>query len=317
MVFAFLCAASTGFSNAHLVQIPKIEGLPAPHPLAISADGRTVVGQFAPGNPFTWRGSEVARFRPSSNEKILDQYAQSVSADGKVIVGRAGGAYVWTRNKGMRMIGDSSSFAYGVSESGSEVVCQVEGKKGIRGYLWTPAGKINFDSFSPTCISGDGKVAAGIQTDHGTIRAFEFRGQISQQLPMPDEYTDSSAFAASRDGSSIVGSVIGDRGTSAALWRNDKFVKLQGLGQNTAVAKSVSRDGSFIGGYAGNEAALWTPDGKGNYLEMILKTSGASTTGWKFESINGIARVGKVVYVTGWAHVNGKEAGYWARFQVK
>ena len=157
MVLAFICVASTGFSNARLVQIPKLTGLPAPHPLAISADGRTVIGQFAPGNPFTWRGGETARFHPSSKPTVLDQYAQGVSGDGKTIVGRAGGAYIWTRSKGMKLIGDASTFAYAVSENGSEVACQVEGKAQLKGYLWSQSGTINFDSFTPTCIQVTGK----------------------------------------------------------------------------------------------------------------------------------------------------------------
>lgn len=317
MVLAYVCALSTGFSNARLVQIPSIKGLPAPHPLAISADGKTVVGQFAPGNPFTWRGGETARFRPSSNPDILDQYAQAVSSDGKVIVGRAGGAYVWTRNKSLKMLGDASTFAYGVSESGNEVICQVEGKPNRRGFLWSAAGTINFDSFSPTCISGNGKAAAGIQTEHGSVRAFEFRNQVAQELVLPDVFTDSSAYAINRDGTSIVGIVFNDKVTSAALWRNSKFIKLADLGQTVAVAKTICRDGSFIGGYIGNEAAIWTPDGKATLLEAILKNSGASTSGWKFESINGLTRVGKTVYATGWAHRNGKEAGYWVSFRTK
>lgn len=317
MVFGFICAVSTGFSNARLVQLPKIEGLPAPHPLAISADGKNVVGQFAPGNPFLWRGGAIIRFRPSSNPNVLDQYAEAASYDGKTIVGRAGGAYVWTRGKGMKLIGDESTFAYGVSEKGTEVVCQVDGKDGIRGFLWTPTGKVNFDSFSPICISGDGKVVAGIRTEHGSVRAYEFKNQVAQELPFPDEFTDSSAFAANKDGSIIVGSVTNDKRTSAAFWKHSKFFKLMDLGQTTALATCVARDGSLIGGYLGTEAALWSADGKVNYLEIILRTSGANTTGWKFESVDGIAKVGKTVYVTGWAHYKGNEAGFWASFRVK
>ncbi|MBI1333177.1 MAG: hypothetical protein GC165_09885 [Armatimonadetes bacterium] len=317
MVLAHICALSTGFSNAHLVQLPKISGLPAPHPLAISADGKTVVGQFAPGQPFTWRGGEVARFRPSSNPKVLAQYAQAVSADGQVIVGQAGGAYVWTRHKGLQMIGNASSFARAVNEKGTAVACQVQGNPDVRGYLWTKSGVINFDSFTPTCISGDGKVVAGIRADHTTVRAYEFRNQVSQELPLPDIYTDSSAYGVNKDGSVIVGGAISDENSPAAFWKNGKFVKLDLLGQANAVAKTVARDGSFIGGYAGPEAVVWKADGTGNYLEMILKTSGASTKGWRFESIDGLARVGNTVYVTGWAHVNDHEAGYWASFRVK
>ena len=114
----------------------------------------------------------------------------------------------------------------------------------------------------------------------------------------------------------IVGEVIGTKGTFAALWQKGKFIKLENMGQPNAVAKTITRDGSYIGGYAGSEAVIWTPDGKAIYLEMLLKHSGSRVAAWKFESINGMARVGHRVFLTGWAHFNGKEAGYYASFHV-
>ena len=305
-----------GFSNARLTMIPKVQGLPAPHPLAISADGKTVVGQFAPGNPFTWRGAETARFHPSSNPNILDQFAQGVSANGTSIVGKAGGAYIWAKGKGLKMIGDASSYGYAISEDGSTVACQVEGKKDRKGFLWSASGSVNLETFAPTCISGNGKVAAGIQINHGSVKAFYFHNQVSEELPLPDEFTDSTAFATNRDGSTIVGNAFNSFGTFAVLWKRGKFLKLDNLAQQEAVAKSITRDGSYIGGYAGSEAVLWNSEGKANYLEMVLKHSGTSTNGWKFESINGISRVGDTLFLTGWGHFGGKEAGYYARIHV-
>jgi uncharacterized membrane protein len=284
--------------------------------LAISADGKTVIGQFAPGNPFTWRGGETARFRPSSNENILDQYAQGVSANGKVIVGKAAGAYVWIKGKGMKSIGNSTTFSYGVSEDGTMVACQDEGKSNRKGYIWSESGVINLETFAPTCISGDGKVVAGIRNEHGSLKAFYFHNQVSEALPVPDEFSDSAAFGVSRDGGTIVGDAFNARGTFAAKWVQGKFEKLQNFGRE-AVAKSVTRDGTYIGGYIGSEAALWTPEGKAVYLELLLKNSGASTSGWKFESINGIARVGDTIFCTGWGHQNGRDAGYYASFRIE
>jgi uncharacterized membrane protein len=317
MVSIFLCAAGFGFSDARVLMIPKIQGLPNPHPLAISGDGKTVVGQFSPGNPFIWRGHETARFRPSSNAAILDQYAQGISDNGSTIVGKAGGAYFWTRSNGIHTIGDSSSYAFGVSENASTVACQVEGKKNSRGFIWTKSTTINLTQFSPTCISGNGKVVAGIHTEHGSVRACYFHHQVSEQLPLPAEFTDSAVFAVSRDGSVIVGDAFNNQGTFAALWHNGRFLKLDNLGQPSAVAKAITRDGSYLGGYAGSEAVVWTPDGKAIYLEIVLKHSRGCISGWKFESINGMSRVGHRVYVTGWAHLNGQDVGYYASFHVK
>ena len=316
MVSVFVCAVSIGFSKAHLSMIPRVQGLPAPHPLALSTDGKTVVGQFAPGNPFTWRGGETARFRPSSNPNILDQFAQGVSGNGNVIVGKAGKAYVWTKGRGLKSIGDASAYAYAVSGDGSVVACQVEGSKDRKGFIWSESRSIDLQTFAPTCISSNGKVVAGIRTDHGSVRAFYFHNQVAEELPLPDEFSDSTAFAVDKDGSNIVGDAFGGASTYATLWHLGKFTKLENLGQQEAVAKSVTRDGSFIGGYAGSEAVVWSNEGKAYYLEMILKHAGATSAGWKFESVDGIARVGDTIYVTGWASYNKKEAGYYAHFHV-
>ncbi len=316
MVSVLICAVNMGFSNSRVTMIPRIQGLPAPHPLAISADGKTVVGQFAPGNPFMWRGGSTVQFHPSSDPNILDQFAQGVSANGTVIVGKAGGAYVWTKSKGLRMIGDSSTYAYAISENGRAVACQVEGKNERKGFLWSASGSVNLNLFAPTCISGDGKVAAGIRIDHGVVKAFHFHHKISEELPLPKEFTDSAAFATNCDGSRIVGNAFNTTGTFAVLWNHGKFVKLDNLAQQEAVAKSITRDGTYIGGYAGSEAVIWKPDGRALSLEMLLKHSGTNTSGWKFESINGISRVGKSVFLAGWGQFKGKDAGYYARFHV-
>lgn len=316
MISVFICAVGIGFSNGQVRMIPRVTGLPSPHPYAISADGKTVVGQFAPGMPFTWRGGDTLSFRPSSNATILDQYAQGVSANGKVIVGKAGGAYVWSKGKGTKTIGNGSTFAYGVNEDGTAVACQVEGSKDRKGFIWRENGVINLETFAPTCLSGDGKVAAGIRADLGSVRAFYFHDQVAETLPIPEEFSDSTAYAVNRDGSVIVGSAFSPKGTFAAKWSQGKFVKLDNLAQQETVAKAVTRDGKYIGGYAGSEAVVWSPDGKANYVEMILRHSGAKTSGWKFESVNGIARVGDKIYITGWGHVNGRDAGYYASFHI-
>ncbi|MEI8280963.1 MAG: hypothetical protein WCG75_01025 [Armatimonadota bacterium] len=316
MVSALICAVSTGFSNAHVSMIPRVQGLPSPHPLAISADGKTIVGQFAPGFPFTCRSGVTARFKPSSNPNILDQFAQGVSANGKVIVGKANGAYIWVKSKGLRSIGGPSTYAFASSEDGSVVACQEEGRKDYRGYLWSASGTLKLETFAPTCLSGDGKVAAGIRTEHGSVRAFHFHNQVSEELPLPEEFTDSAAYAVNKDGTCIVGNAFNSAGTFAAVWNKGAFTKLDNLAQQEAVAKAVTRDGTIIGGYAGSEAVVWTEEGKANYLELILKHAGANTAGWKFESINGISRVGDTVYLTGWGHLNGRDAGYYARFHV-
>lgn len=308
--------ASSALAGGTLIQIPKISGLPAPHPYAISADGKTVIGQFAPGNPFVWRGGSTSRFRPGGD--ILDQYCQAISADGSLIVGKAGKAYRWKRS-GANFVARPSTFAYGVSLDGSVIVGQEETKTGSKGFIWTNNTYQPIDEFAAMCVSGNGKIVAGIRNEKGTIRAFERRDKISTALEIPAEASDSTAFGINKDGSKIVGSVTFIKGgTQGALWSPEKgCTLLQNSGMKESVAKCITTDGSWIGGYAGDQAAIWSPDGKITFLEMALRQSGNATKGWNLESVNGIARVGNVLYVTGWAHLNGKDAGYYATFRLK
>jgi uncharacterized membrane protein len=311
-----MLVASSALAGGTLTQVPKISGLPAPHPYAISADGKTVIGQFAPGNPFVWRGGSTARFRPGG--EVLDQYCQAVSADGSVIVGKATKAYQWRRS-GVNFVNRPSTFAYGVSLDGSVIVGQEETKTGSKGFIWTGGIYQSIEEFAAICVSGDGKVIAGIRNDKGTIRAFERRNKVAKELELPRDATDSTAFGINKDGTKIVGSVtFASGGTQGAVWSLNKGITLlQNSGMRESVAKCITVDGSWIGGYAGDQAAIWTPDGKITFLEMALRQSGNSTRGWDLESVNGIARVGNVLFVTGWGHLNGKDAGYYATFRLK
>lgn len=311
----FLSALLPALTLVQIVAIPKVKGLPAPHPYAISGDGRTVIGQFAPGNPFIWRGrSEVSRFRPNSDVNVLDHYAQSINFDGSIIVGKSGSGYRWSRSGGLFLFDKKlDSFAYGVSADGMTVTGQIQEKSGQSGFIWTKrSGLKRIPEFAPTAISANGKVVCGIAINKGETYAFDWQDGFSQPLPTPDTVTDSSAFAVSEDGSVIVGSVTEKSGTSAVKWVNGKIEKLSNLGGTDALGKCITYDGSYVGGYAGDRAAIWDSNGKGFYLDSLLRSPG-----WKFESVNGIAKVGKQLFLTGWGRLNGAEMGYWVSFKIR
>jgi uncharacterized membrane protein len=317
LISGWVVSATLG-GSARIVQIPKVNGLPAPHPYAISGDGRTVIGQFAPGNPFIWRGGEVSRFRPNTDAKILDHYAQAASFDGNTIVGKSGGAYLWKRGgQAVRLGKDSDAFAYGVNQDGSVVVGQVQTAKQLDGFVWSTTGGFQVVPNSPLlAVSPDGHAACGIRTERGIVKAFDWRDGLVDLLPIPAAATDSSAFGISRDGLQIVGSFTTETATSACVWENETYRALPNMGSTDATARCITYDGSYIGGYAGSTAVVWTGAGKGAKLADLLRSHGTTTAGWDFESVTGLARVNNNLYITGWAHYRGKEAGFWASISL-
>lgn len=310
MLLAFL-----GLTAVRVTQLPSYPGTPQPHPYALSADGKVVIGQFAPGNAFVWRGSEIAKFKPSPDKSILDFYAQGASQDGSVIVGKAGQAYRYSRSSGFQLIGklkgDIDSFAYDVSGDGSTVVGYSQAATHNRAFVWHKENGIKEipspvpDSSSiALAISRDGTAACGISSVDTSVRAYRTDFKSSELLPIGKIHTDSTANDISGDGSIIVGAASGLDSSNAVYWKGGQIYFLTNLGRKTAVAKCISEDGLFIGGYCGNDAVIW----KGKEAFRLE----SAFPGWNFESINGIAHVGKRIYVTGWGNRRGRDVGYYA-----
>jgi uncharacterized membrane protein len=324
-VFASLVVTFSG--GASVRRIPNYPGLPAPHPYAISADGKTVVGQFAPGQPFIWRGSECVKFRPSGNPDHLDQYSQAVSADGSTIVGKAGGAYLWNRRTGLKRIGNLpgalDSFAYGVSSDALVATGFVETSSGTRGFIWrAESGNAlipllqGAESCLPSGVSGDGTTVVGVMMISTTARAFKFEGGKSTLLDQTSMFSDSFAAAVSKDGSVIGGYAVSDDASTPVLWINGTMSKLANLGQSECQVKCVSADGTVMGGSVGDHAAIWTADGKGYKVKELMQANGGPTN-MTLETVTGIARVENTVYLTGWAHEGTKDAAYYAKISVR
>jgi len=166
--------------------------------------------------------------------------AYDVSADGAVVVGRAEGllngeAFRWTRESGVRALGDLpggelSSTARAVSGDGSVVVGEGASASGVEAFLWTAA----------TGMVGLGDIPGG---------DFESR-----------------ALDVSIDGNVVVGEAASGTGTSAAeafRWTSDGGMQGLGrlLGDRVSSATAVSHDGSTVAGLSGGgsfEAFRWT-----------------------------------------------------------
>ena len=148
-----------------------MKGLTAPNPCAISADGLTIVGHFSPGVPFIYRKGKIARF--ATQLKTLDPYAQALSSDGSVIVGRAESAFKWSKGGKIASLknlsGFEDSFAFGVSGDGGRVVGYRQTETGGDGFIWKTKGGVSLieppagiSNCFPMAISSNGKTVIGM-----------------------------------------------------------------------------------------------------------------------------------------------------------
>ena len=199
--------------------------------------------------------------------------ASSLSADGRVVVGRRprddnSQAYIWTRETGLRMLGtlagDSRSAAYSVSADGSTVV----GNSWVFGiddepFIWTEHGGMvglghppGFERGRAAAVSADGTTIVGdLITQFPTVIQSAFRWTQEDgfvEMMPPGKIGQSFAVDVSADGSVIVGSAY----TGGSAW--DGFIwsegnGFQGLGSipqgwPSAHPHVVSADGSVVFG---------------------------------------------------------------------
>ncbi|HLO97910.1 MAG TPA: hypothetical protein VK171_04880 [Fimbriimonas sp.] len=300
------------FSVMELVRIPPVKSLPAPHPLGISGDGRTVFGQFSPGNSFVFRSGSLRRFRPAPEARALDQYVTGVSFDGSVIVGSAGGAFVWNRGS-VSYPSSARSFAVGVSSDGQSLAYYVDNNGGYQSVLKRGSTKSSVDGLAPVAVSGDGTTLVGNLTIEGNLVAHTFKNGSLTKLSLDSTFVDSIASGVDAKGSVVVGSAVNRFGTAACVWKDGVFAKLPCGSALTSLAKCVSSDGKVIGGFTGTEAAIWDDTRTRITVDDLL----GNPSGWKFESVNGISKVGNVITITGWGHFRTKEAGYVAKVRMK
>jgi probable HAF family extracellular repeat protein len=304
----------------------------------ISADGAVVTGfgtyEFQEG--ITWYSQA---FRWTETEGMVGlgsvfgyptwSQAYAVSADGLVVVGRSVSelsdeeAFRWTSSSGMVGLGDlpgsyPASEALGVSEDGSVIVgfsYSSASGHAPEAFRWTAAtgmvglGDLPGGLFGSTAygVSGDGTVVVGNsitrEEPYLTYRAFRWtqaEGMVNLGI-LPGTSPDywSSAFAASRDGSVIVGR----SGPEAFRWT--PMEGMIGLGDLPggifgSSATAVSPNGLFIVGTgrseAGSEAFLWDgARGMRNIREILTNDFGLDLTGWMLSEAKGVSTDGRTI----------------------
>ena len=205
--------------------------------------------------------------------------AQSVSADGSVVVGKSIStsgteAFRWTSEGGMVGLRDLlggifRSEALGVSADGSVVVGRGFGLSGTEAFCWTSeSGMVGMGDLAGGIfrsvaedVSDDGSVVVGWSWSVSGQEAFRWTidNGMRGERDLIGGIFSSRALGVSADGSIVVGWGTGVWGREA--FRRPRDSGIIGLGQAARSANDVSADGSVIVGSMGilrPEAFRWT-----------------------------------------------------------
>ncbi len=250
------------------------DGLSSGLAYAVSADGRTVVGQvrvnsIARDRAFRWHNGALqiiqmpVMFDGNSS-------ARGVSADGSVVVGfwsprltDSEQGFVWTPQTGAQSLG-SPSRAFGVSADGRVVVGERSGAA-----RWVDGTVQVLSARTARAASFDGAVVVGILAPvSNQLRAFRWTAQTGvQNLGTLPGGGNSLALAVSWDGATVVGRAFNAQNQLRAFrWTAQTGMQeLDTLGGDST-AWGVSADGSIVVGESQRtdlqsyRACRWTPE---------------------------------------------------------
>lgn len=275
---------------------------------AFSSNGTVAVGtasSLGTQEALRWTKKGFARlgFLPGNQDYSR---AQAISADGSVIAGTAikpgvgRQAVIWTRAKGMVVLGDlggtHQSSGSGISADGKVVVGATSTATSAAvdtdaiAFRWTKKGGMvalgtlpNASTSRATGISANGKVAVGTCSTNGKMQACRWVGTgPAQGLGFISGYDNSVLWHTSRDGSVAVG--------QAHL--------INAVNQQIVSA-----------------AVIWDQTHGLRKLEDVLATDyGISTAGWKIESARGVSSDGKIIAGYG-TNPSGKVEGWMVKLK--
>jgi probable HAF family extracellular repeat protein len=299
---------------------------PGALPSAVSSTG-VVVGSFRDGGGFHWMPTSGAVYIGGRN-------ASGVSRDGRTIVGTGIDASnneqagIWLRGSEWRLLGSIVpnpapcdaliSSTYGTNGDGSVLVGLAwNGCSIARAFRWEEAtGMVDLGSTVPgrssraNNVSGDGRVVVGWQDAATGFRQGARWIDGRQQLFAGPAGQVGEAFAASADGSIVVGQVCNPSAPleqAAWVWTSagglqclpPPRVRLPAIFLGKAIA--TSDDGRVIGGGHSfgleSEAVIWL-DRTPHYLKDYLRQHGVPDAfeGWVNTGIvTGMSRDGRML----------------------
>lgn len=328
MLASLILVASSAAAES-LTPIPILPGGDYRIATAISGDGSAVTGYGPPAGAIRWivGGGWTALGAIPGDHGY--SYGAGISADGSVVVGRSEWgppfsrstqASRWTSDGGMvglgYLNGGLTSEAKGVSADGTVVVGfgNSSALQVVEAFRWTAAegmrglGSLPGGQFSvANAVSGDGSVVVGRSNTASDVHTQAFRwtaegGMVGLGF-LPDGGYTSDAFAASYDGSVIVGTAARPGRAEAFLWTAGGGMVGLGVlpGKASSEAYGVSGDGSVVVGanYGGVEQAfIWTRDsGMRSLLDVLVEGGATDLNGWQIRRAVGISADGRSVLV--------------------
>jgi uncharacterized membrane protein len=301
----FRCVCSRGFTGDEcderiLERLGYPEGDGASQALAVSADGRVVVGESNPGSPPArcWRWTAMDGF--TILEVPVDdacRFAHDVSADGSVVVGESEQrALRWVMSTTAQPLGSAQAItsARGVSADGLVVVGSYGSGQAFR---WTQAGGLALLAFVrdgwAEDVNADGTVIVGCSMDQPVRTPV---GGIST-LDLPNPWTGGCAYGVSDDGTTAVGAGWNETSSGAVRWEVGLYPE-ELFAPGMAVATSA--DGSVVVGWSdGMGAIIWDEEHGPRLLSDVLEEKGADLFGWQLLEARDVSADGKVVVGTG------------------
>ncbi|MGD9160867.1 MAG: VPLPA-CTERM sorting domain-containing protein [Desulfobacteraceae bacterium] len=307
MILAPQVSTASSFSGLGLVN-----GVSS-YAYGVSQDGATVVG---PGNSYSFRWTEDGGIENLGRLYKPSSTAYAVSADGSRVVGRTStsygnSAYLWTEATGMVSLGDLTGGSYSsqandITPDGSVVVGYGSSADGTEAIIWTEEtgfvglGDLEGGSYSSSAqaVSADGSVVVGNGRSENGLEGFiwtEAAGMVGLGALDEENYW-SQARDVSADGSTVVGySKVGSERHSF-IWTEETGMIDIGCLDGRAYTKTISGDGSVVGGYNNNGAIIWTEDLGMFYLYDFLVGLGVEgLDGWTLDEAWDISYDGLVI----------------------
>jgi len=286
----------------------------------LSPDGEFVVGRSDSLLPVIW--SDSTGIQLLSNQ---EGFASGVASGGNAACGGdrisfGYEAFYWTPSGGVTPLGflpgGTFSAGIGISDNGQVVVGTGNSAQGSdEGFVWNVGGGMvgvgdlpGGNSFYSQArgVSGDGNVVVGASRSvDNFIEAFRWTGGTMVGLGFLSGYETSAAYAASFDGSVIVGYSEYPASKRATMWRDGSVIDLGILpGNFTSQAVDVSGDGKIVVGYGtsstGFKAFIWDEINGIRNLQQVLETEyGLDLSGWDLRYAQSISYDGNVIVGAG------------------
>ncbi len=330
VALTLLILGATAHSAPEFEPLGTIDGNNT-YAMDVSADGSVVVGYFGTEtiSAFRWDESTGVHLLPRSADTEVGSFAFGVSGDGAVIVGtltddhNTHHAFRWHNKTGTVRLGTAenalTSIARAVSYSGRRTVGSAQFTlSDFAPLVWHgrsthPVNIHRRNEIASVRLSGiddSGTNASGtIFEQDGVPRAASWSDSSGlERLPLIDYQLSSTGSTVSRDGTTIVGTVMSSAGREAVRWvgpnRTPEILGDLPHGRLEAFPFGTSATGHVVVGRAssaiGDEAFMWdAASGMRSLRDVLLEAGVKELESWQLFRAVGVSSDGGIVVGTG------------------